>query len=297
MASLLKSLGLPALAAGDDAGTARAGDGPPPPIDVSRLPPIEGPDGRKIDLNLPMGYDPDAPRKKNPAFDVSKMPSDPKARADFLADAIVQVKDAVKRDKLVAALRDTIVKIQPVMDDAEAKKKLNEAIDSLVETGSKKLLEALLTAIVGKAPTPMPPDGKRPTGPPLKEKDIGEQIFKTPELPLPFDQPKKPTQNFFEFHGLPRKARASSYIKFKLRTPHWFEHYGKMGAGRVVVLKAEDHKKQGDGATKLSDTRIENKGEVEMSILLPDEAGAYVVGVWVGSGLEHTPIEPIELTK
>ena len=114
------------------------------------------------------------------------------------------------------------------MDDAEAKKKLNEAIDSLVETGSKKLLTALLTAIVGKAPTPMPPDGQRPTGPPIKEKDIGEQIFKSPELPLPWDKPKKPTQNYFEFRGLPRKARASSYIDFKLRTPHWFEPYGKM---------------------------------------------------------------------
>jgi len=225
------------------------------------------------------------------------MPSEPKARADFLADAIVQVKDAVKRDKLVAALRDTIVKIQPVMDDAEAKKKLNDAIDSLVETGSKKLLTALLTAIVGKAPTTMPPDGQRPTGPPLKEKDIGEQIFKSPELPLPWDKPKKPTQNYFEFRGLPRKARASSYIDFKLRTPHWFEPYGKMGAGRVVVMKAEDHKKEGDRATKLSDKRIEQTGEVAMSIGLPEEPGAYVVGVYVGSGLEHTPIEPLELTK
>ena len=160
------------------------------------------------------------------------------------------------------------------MDDAEAKKKLNDAIDSLVATGSKKLLTALLTAIVGKAPTTMPPDGQRPTGPPLKEKDIGEQIFKSPELPLPWDKPKKPTQNYFEFRGLPRKARASSYIDFKLRTPHWFEPYGKMGAGRVVVMKAEDHKKEGDRATKLSDKRIEQTGEVAMSIGLPEEPGA-----------------------
>ena len=34
-----------------------------------------------------------------------------------------------------------------------------------------------------------------------------------------------------------------------------------------------------------------------MSIGLPDEPGAYVVGVYVGSGLEHTPIESLELTK
>jgi len=308
MATLLKALGLPTLAAGaapppvaptaaaPPAGTRqRSPDAPPPPIDVSRLPPIEGPDGRIIDLNLPMGYDPDAPAKK-PA-DLGKLPSDPKARVDFLADAVIKVQDAVKRDKLVAALRDAIVKIQPVMDDKEAKKKIDEAIDSLISAGSKKLLTALLVAIVGKAPTKMPEDGKRPTGPPLTEKDLGETIFKSPELPLPWDKPKKTTQNYFEFRDLPRKARASSYIDFKLRTPHWFEPYGKMGAGRVVVMKADDHKKEGDRATKLADKRIEQKGEVAMRIGLPDEPGAYVVGVYVGSGLEHTPLEPLELTK
>lgn len=290
MTTLLKALGLPTLAA-----PAAPPAASPPPIDVGRLPPVEGPDGRLIDLNLPKGYNPDAPARK-PAFD-TKLPSDPKERVDFLADAVAKVQDAVKRDKLVVALRDAIVKIQPVMPDKEAKKKIDEAIDSLISTGSKKLLTALLVAIVGKAPTKMPEDGQRPTGPPVKEKDLGEVIIKTPELPLPWDKPKKTTQNFFEFRGLPRKARASSYIDFKLRTPHWFEPYGKMGAGRVVIMKALDHKKDGDRATKLSDKRIEEKGEVSMSLGVPDEPGAYVVGVYVGSGLESHPIEPLELTK
>lgn len=265
MAALLKALGLPTLAAG------------------------------AIDLNLPMGYDPDAPAKK--PIDASKLPSDPKARVDFLADAVLKVQDAVKRDKLVAALRDAIVKIQPVMPDKEAKKKIDEAIDSLISTGSKKLMMALLVAVVGKEPTKMPEDGKRPTGPPIKEKDLGETIITSPELPLPWDKPKKTTQNYFEFRGLPRKARASSYVDFKLRTPHWFEPYGKMGAGRVVVMKAEDHKKEGDRATKLADKRIEAKGEVAMSVGMHDEPGAYIVGIYVGTGLEHTPLEPLELTK
>ena len=291
MATLLKVLGLPTPTAAAAAPAAA----PPQTAGGGRLPPIEAPDGRKIDLNLPMGYDPDAPAKKPVEF--GKLPSDPRARVDFLADAVTKVQDAVKRDKLVTALRDAIVKIQPVMPDKEAKKKIDEAIDSLIATGSKKLLTALLVAIVGKAPTPMPEDGKRPTGPPLKEKDLGEKIIKSPELPLPWDKPKKPTQNYFEFRGLPRKARAGSYIDFKLRTPHWFEPYGRMGAGRVVVMKAEDQKKEGDSATKLADKRIEEKGEVAMSIGLPDEPGDYVVGIYVGSGLEHTPLEPLELTK
>ena len=70
-----------------------------------------------------------------------------------------------------------------------------------------------------------------------------------------------------------------------------------MGAGGVVVMKAEDHKKEGDRATKLADKRIEQKGEVAMSVGLPEEPGAYVVGIYVGTGLEHTPLEPLELTK
>ena len=295
--TLLKSLGLPTLAAAPSTAAPPAAaprSASPPPIDVSRLPPVAGPDGRPIDLNLPKGYDPDAPVKK-PAFD--KLPSDPKERVDFLADAVTRVQDAVKRDKLVVALRDAIVKIQPVMPDKEAKKKIDEAIDSLVSTGSKKLLTALLVAIVGKEPSKMPPDGQRPTGPTVKEKDLGETIIKTPELPLPFDQPKKRQQNYFEFRTLPHTARVSSYIDIVLRTPHWFEPYGKMGAGRVVIMKAEDHKKEGDRATKLSDKRIEAKGDVKMSLAVPDDPGSYVVGVYVGSGLESNPLEKLALTK
>ena len=221
------------------------------------------------------------------------------------ANTTMQAAQSVAGELLRVSVADMPARVTQLLDErkklerdlAEAKKKLNEAIDSLVETGSKKLLTALLTAIVGKAPTPMPPDGQRPTGPPVQKKDLKETIIKSPELPLPWDKPKKPTQNYFEFRGLPRKARAGSYIDFKLRTPHWFEPYGKMGAGRVVVMKAEEHKKEGDRATKLADKRIEQKGEVAMSLGLPEEPGAYVVGIYVGSSLEHPPIEPLELTR
>lgn len=302
MGTLLKTLGLPALTtpAAATPPTPAASPAAAPPgnaaatYDLSRLPPVQGPDGRTIDLNLPKNYNPDAPPKKAPA---TRLPSDPKERVDFLADAVLKVQDAVKRDKLVVALRDAIVRIQPVMADKDAKKKLDEAIDSLISSGSKKLLTALLVAIVGKEPTSMPEDGKRPTGPTVKEKDLGETILKTPELPLPFDQPKKRTQNYFEFRGLPRRARVSSYIDFVLRTPHWFEPYGKMGAGRVVIMTTEDHRKNGDGAAKLADKRIEEKGDVKMSLAVPDDPGSYVVGIYVGSGLEHTPSETLELTK
>ena len=228
-----------------------------------------------------------------------KLPADPKKQVDLLADAIVKVQDATKRDKLIVLLRDAIVKIQPVMPDKDAKKAIDKAIDSLIETGSKKLLTALIETLVGKAPTKMPDsdDQRGRRGPLVKEKDLGEHILKSPEIPLPFDKAPKLHRNSFEFRGLPKKARASSYLDFKLRTPDWFEPYGKMGAGRVVVMLADDFKKNRDGASRLSDKRIENKGEVAMSLLLPIDPGSYVIGIVVGPGLESYPTEDIELTK
>lgn len=274
MATFLETLGLAPL---------RPAPGVPPPPDQAAA---AGSSGPAVSLKM----------RADPAPD-PKLPADPKKQVDLLADAIVKVQDAAKRDKLVVLLRDAIVKIQPVMPDKDAKKAIDKAIDSLIATGSKKLLMTLIETVVGKKATKMPDEGKRDQiGPLVKEKDLGEHILKSPELPLPFDQPPKVHRNSFEFRGLPKKARASSYLDFKLRTPDWFEPYGKMGAGRVVVMLADDFKKNRDGAARLSDKRIENKGEVAMSLLLPLDPGSYVIGIVVGPGLESHPTEDIELT-
>ena len=277
MTTLLESLGLPSL-------------GLPAAVALAAGPATAaGPGATPTSLKM---RDPAAPTPD------PKLPADPKKQVDLLADAIVKVQDAAKRDKLIVLLRDALVKIQPVMLDKDAKKAIDKAIDSLVETGSKKLLTLLIETIVGKKATEMPPEDKREhTGPAVKEKDLGEHILKSPELPLPFDKAPKVHRNSFEFRGLPKKARASSYLDFKLRTPDWFEPYGKMGAGRVVVMLADDFKKNRDGAARLADKRIENKGEVAMSLLLPIDPGSYVIGIVVGPGLESYPTEDIELTK
>ena len=277
MTTLLESLGLPSL-------------GLPAAVALAASPAAAaGPGATPTSLKM---------RDPNATAPDSKLPADPKKQVDLLADAIVKVQDAAKRDKLVVLLRDALVKVQPVMPDKDAKKAIDKAIDSLVETGSKKLLTLLIETLVGKKATEMPPEDKREhTGPAVKEKDLGEHILKSPELPLPFDKAPKLHRNSFEFRGLPKKARASSYLDFKLRTPDWFEPYGKMGAGRVVVMQADDFKKNRDGAARLSDKRIENKGEVAMTVLLPIDPGSYVIGIVVGPGLESYPTEDIELTK
>lgn len=267
MGRILGPLGLPPLNLPADAPTLA-------PVPSLRLP---------DDYQLPEG---------KPAGSDLKLPADPKKQVDLLIDAIGKVQGAAKRDKLVAALRDAIVKIQPVMSDKDAKKALDKAIDSLVESGSKKLLMALLEAATGRKATEVKDGDRTQTGPPMKEKPLDEHIFTIP-LPLPFDKPPPVHRGSFEFRGLPRKARVSSYVDFTLRTRDGFESF----TGDVVVMEADDFKKNGQHANRLKQKQIEDKGDVKMSIAMPDEPGQYVIGIFIRSVLESYPIEDIEVTK
>lgn len=264
-------------------------------LDPSRLPPATAADGRKVDLNLRKDYDPGASANK-PKVDF-KMPSDPKQQVDLFARAIEKAQDAVVRDKLVRGLRDQIAKIpQPFLEPGEVKKKIDEAIRSLIESKSKELLLKLIEAAVGQSAQRMPEvDAKPRYGPQVQEKDLGEKILRI-DLPFPGDQPKKITRGHFEFRGLPKRAKAGSYVSFKLLTPHWFDP-GKTPGSWVEAIRAEDHRRDGDAArSPLQGTHIEQTGELSLSLALPSDAGAWVIAIRIQSGLEGTPVEPIVLT-
>lgn len=224
---------------------------------------------------------------------IKSLPADPVKRVETLADLVPRIGDAARRDPLVRTLRDTLAKIVPFMDEAEARKKIDAAIDGLVEKGIKTAIEALLKAAVGRAPTPVDPNAPPTYGPALKEKDIGEKIFKLPEMPLPWDKPKKPSQGFFEFRGLRPSYKPSKYFDVVVRTPDWFEPYGRAGAGRVVLSRQAEFAKSGSGAEHLADRRIEQKGDVKISIAAPDEPGRYALYIVVGPTAEHDPVETI----
>jgi hypothetical protein len=228
---------------------------------------------------------------KKPDADL-KLPADPQKQVDLLADAIAKTQDAVKRDKLVRALRDAVAKIQPVMSDKDAKKQIDKAIDSLIESGSKKLLLDLITAIVGKGPSTQPdPDQPHPVGPNVKEKDLGEHIFKSPEIPI--GKPPAVHHNSFEFRGLPKSAKPSSYISFKLLTPDWFDP-GKTPGSWVMVMTPEDHAANKLGGND-TDWHIVAKGTLDVSMRMPDTPGSYVLVIKIQSGFEDHPVEPIEV--
>lgn len=225
------------------------------------------------------------------------LPTDPPKRAEALADLVTKVSDAAKRDPIVRALRDVIVKMQPVMPDAEAKKKIDKAIDDLVDKGVKEGIMALLKVIVGKEPTKVDRDGPRQDGPNIPEKDLKEKIFKLPEMPLPFDKPPKVRRNSFEFLGLSKSYKPSKYFDFKLRTPDWFQVNGRMGAGWVVVASKDDFDKTSGRPTRLRDKRIDSKGELSMSLAAPDEPGRYVIYIVVGPGPEDHPVHEFDVMK
>jgi hypothetical protein len=255
--------------------------------------------GKPYDLRLPgldlppPHYDGGDGTGKKPESD-RKLPADPKKQIDLLADAIAKTQDAAKRDKLVRALRDALAKIQPVMSDQEAKKQIDKAIDSLIASGSKKLLLDLLTAIVGKGPSTQPdPDQPHPTGPNVKEKDLGEHIFKLPEIPI--GKPPAVHRNSFEFRGLPKTAKPGLSIAFKLITPDWFDP-GKTPGSWVMLMTPDDHAQNKLGGND-TDVHIVAKGTLDLRMRMPDAPGSYVIVIKIQSAFENYPVESIEVGK
>ena len=228
---------------------------------------------------------------------LKSLPSDPPKRAEALADLVTKVSDEARRDPVVKALRNVIVKIQPVMLDAEAKKALDKAIGDLIDKGIKEGIMALLKAVAGKAPTAVDSDAPPKYGPDIPEKDLGEKILKTPELPLPFDKPPKLHRNSFEFVGLAKSYEVSKYFDFKVRTPDWFEPYGQMGAGRVVIASKANYDKSKGRSLSERVKQIEKKGEVPMSLAAPDKPGEYVLFIIVGLDAESHAAENIDVVK
>lgn len=270
MGKLLDSLGLPPLKL-------------KPPADAPLA-------GKPIDLNLPESYV--LPEVPKPKVDF-KMPADPNKQVDLFADALAKATDAVIRDKLVRGLRDQIAKIpQPFLKPHEVKKKIDEAIKSLLESKSKELLLELIEAAVGQRAQKMPDDDKRTQlGPRVEEKDLGEKIVKI-ELPFPGDKPKPVVRSSFELCDLPRSAKPGSRISFKLLTPHWF--HPEPPFSYVVLMEADDFAKNKRGARNLGDAHIETAGPIALWINLPDEPGSYVFAIKSGSDFESHPVESIE---
>lgn len=227
---------------------------------------------------------------------LKSLPSAPVKRAEVLADLVTKVSDTARRDPIVRALRDTIAKIQPLMSQADAKKKIDEAIAKLVEKGAKDALMALLKAAVGKAPTKVDRDAPRKDGPNLREKDLGERILKTPELPLPIDKPPPVKVLRFRIEGIARAYKAGQGIDFALTTPDYFKpDDAKLGAARVEISTKEDFDKHQGRPTVGNGRHITQRGRQKLWLPAPMEPGRYAIFVRQGTGIEDSSVEEFEV--
>lgn len=250
------------------------------------------------------GYEPreevPAPKKKGlDDADLTKalknLPTEPVKRAEALADLVTKVSDKAKRDPIVKALRDVIAKIQPFMSDAEAKKKIDKAINDLVEKGVKEGLLQLLKAVVGKEPTKVDRDAPRQDGPNMPEKDLGEKIIKTPPIDLPFDKPPKLKVLRFRIEA-PKTVKPSKYFDFTLTTPDGFKpDDSKTGAAWVQIATKDDYDKNGGRPPIGRGVHVTNKGKQALSHAAPDDPGRYVIFVKVGPGVEASSAEEFEV--
>ncbi len=139
----------------------------------------------------------------NEQFDelYKRLPANPRQRAEALAELGTRIGDEARKHEVVRGLRDLIAKVQPFMSKADAKKKLDEALDELFSKGIKKGVMEILEQAFGEAPErPMDGDSAR--------KAPGEHIVDGPEFDSPFDKPK-PVQRFcvpLRGRALPRAA-------------------------------------------------------------------------------------------
>jgi hypothetical protein len=187
----------------------------------------------------------------------------------MLAELGTRIGDEARKHKVVNDLRDLISKVQPFMSKADAKKKLNEALDELGNKGTKKGVMALLEAAFGEAPE-KPVDGT------VTRKAPGEHILDGPELESPLDKPK-PVQRFsFRFEDMPSRVAPSKYFKLKLRVPTDFKPDDKKyGATRVVCQSLADHTTNRGRPPFAIDKRIVDRGDKQglqsLDLQAPDE--------------------------
>jgi hypothetical protein len=208
-----------------------------------------------------------------------KPPPESVARINELTEAIKKTQDAVKKDPLVRALRDELAKIQPFMPQKDAKKAIDEAIDSLVKTGADELIKAILRGILGKDPTAVTP-GAGPRVGPQDPRPFPSPQVKIP-LPLPFDKPAPVRRHNFDYRDLHNTYAPGEAMKFTVLMPDDFSTIS--GAKRVVIV-AEKDQSEPNPEKFGKPVVLESRSPAKVEFTAPSKPGKYVVRVDVGLG-------------
>lgn len=208
-----------------------------------------------------------------------KAPPNPQdvAKVNVLTEAIKKAQDAAKKDQLVKDLRDVFAKILP-MPEKDAKKALDEAIDSLVKTGFDEGIKAILKGIIGKDPSAVDPN-RGPLIGPMAPRPFPSPQVKIP-LPMPFDKPPEKQKSFqYHFKDGPRKTYSPGEdIKFSVVPPSDFDTTA--GSKRLIIVADAD--RSADIPERLGQFDLESGREAKVQMKAPQKPGKYVIRVDVG---------------
>jgi hypothetical protein len=258
-----------------------------PPLTPS---PGPGPSGQWIsppNVTPPPDVSPGGQQAPSPA--TKSIPPGLTADVDALTEQIQKTADAVKKDVLVKGLRDKLAVLVPFMTVPDAKKAIDDAIDSLVKEGSKAGINAILQAITGKSATPMPDRDHLP--PPFPQKDLKEQIFKGPAIPIP-DVPKRAPRLLWDYRNGPQATYPpGATIRFTVVPP---EDFLTLSGSKRVVLVA-DADRAVNGAIPLGKVFLESASPTSVEFKAPTTVGKYVIRVDVGMDIATASARDVEV--
>jgi hypothetical protein len=197
------------------------------------------------------------------------------AKANVLTEAIKKTQDAVKKDQLVKDLRDVFAKILP-LPEKDAKKALDEAIDSLVKTGIDEGIKAILKGIIGKDPSAVDPNRGPQTGP-MAPKGFPSPQLKIP-LPLPFDKPpERQKSHLYHFKdGLKKTYTPGEDIKFTVEPP---SDFSRSENTRLVIVAEKDRGELNSSDRRLGSFDLESEKPTKVQMKAPEKPGKYVIRV------------------
>ena len=243
-----------------------------------------GPLGSIASLGGPMGGP-----AKNP---LGGVPPETKKRIMDLAALLDATGEAVAKDTIVKELRDQLAKIIPFVENADAKKLLEDGVTKGTGEGLQAAIKAGFEALAGQSSVDV--QGFQPTHTPTDNPDpfADATIIKTPEFPL--DHIPEVKRNLFDFKGVKASYKAGGSMEFTVLTPDTLPSPGP----RVVVMEAGDYEANGaDGATAIVSRGIESKGAKTIVLQTPAKPGRYVLGIRVGMGAESATTKEFEVTK
>jgi outer membrane protein OmpA-like peptidoglycan-associated protein len=214
-------------------------------------------------------------------------------RIKELTELIKKVSDAAKRDPLVRELRDLLSKIQPVMPAKDAKKMIDDAIEPLVKEGLDAGIKAILEAVIGKSPSPLPEDRSRSQiGPALPERDLGVHIFQGPKIPIK-DAPALSPRFSFQYRNGPRKSyEPGATIRFTIVPPDNFS--STRGAKHLVIVAEADRNAR--NPDRIGErVELESASPTPIELQAPQVPGRYVIRVDIGFDFDYNSVQEFDV--